>query len=87
MADRQEVQIHTRGPCGGNSTPMRQGHVRTEYRRRGAVVEDGVFTARACQVEVVGARPCRTRVKRREALAAGEPAASGEAQFPQELRA
>ena len=42
--------------------------------------------ARARLVEVVGARPCRTQVKRREAFASGEPASSGEAQFSSETQ-
>lgn len=33
-------------------------------------------------MEAVGARPCRARAKRHEAPAPGEPACSGEAQFP-----
>lgn len=40
-----------------------------------------VVPVRACLVEAVGAWPCRTRVKRRKASGAGEPALSGEAQY------
>lgn len=43
--------------------------------------------ARACPVEAVGARPFRTKVKRRKASAVGESARSDEAQYPLVLRA
>lgn len=67
----------TRGPDGGNPTPRRQGHV---WREAGArwTRRTPFFTARACLVEVVGARHDPNRVKRREASASGRLAASSE---------
>lgn len=77
MTHRQEVQVQTRGPDGGNPTPRRQGRRSNADRQ----------PARGRLVEAVGARPCRARAKRREASAPGEPAPSGEARFSSEAQA
>src|SRR5262245_36399110 len=81
MVHRQEVQVQTRDPDGGNPTPRRQGHV---WRDAGTTrfVPYTTFTVRACLVEVVGARPFRAKAKRRKAAPVGELAASSEARSP-----
>lgn len=79
-ANRQEVQVQTRGPDGGNPTPMRQGRRSGSPGPRRWRSPGG--PARGRLVEAVGARPCRAQAKRQEAPAPGEPAAGGEAQCP-----
>ena len=73
------------GPDGGNPIPRRQGHRCGAPRlwRRDANV---VGPARGCLVEVIGTRPDPAKAKRRKASALGEPARSGEAQYPHEAR-
>ena len=69
------------GPDGGNPTPKRQGHCcgAPRPRQRDANVAE---PARGCLVEVIGARLDRAKAKRRKAATLGEPARSGEAQYP-----
>ena len=87
MGNRQEVKIQTQGPNGGNLTPKRQGRRPGAYRVHVSRRTVGsCVSARGGLVEVIGACPSRTKVKRRKACAAGEPALSGEARYPPELR-
>ena len=50
--------------------------------RRGIPSRTPLFTARACLVEVVGARPFRAKAKRRKAFPVGKLAGSSEARSP-----
>jgi len=77
MTNRQEVQIQTRGPDGGNPPPTRQG--------RGAMGKEWRRPVRARLVEVIGVRPYQVKTKRREALWRGKPAPSGKARSPSGL--
>lgn len=84
MSNRQEVKVQTQDPDGGNLTPKRQGRRSgapdpRQWHSPGGPVRGGL-------VEVIGARPFRTKVKRRKACVAGKPASSGEARYPSELR-
>jgi hypothetical protein len=84
MTARSEDEVLTQSPDRGNLTPTRQGHGpgapgrEVEVR---AVFAQRRTPARACLVEVIGARPCRAQAKRRKAPWAGEPASSGEARY------
>ena len=84
MINRQEVKVQARGPDGGNPTPKRQGRWLgapgpTDSGSRGQTERPPV---RGRLVEVIGARPYRTKVKRRKAAWVGELADSSEAQYP-----
>ena len=85
MIQRTGGESPNPGPDGGNPTLTRQGHRCGAPRlwRRDANVAG---PARGCLVEVIGARPDRAKAKRRKATALGEPAPSGEAQYPYEAR-
>ncbi len=80
MNNEQEVQIQTCGPGRGNPTLERQVHCcgLPQLNQRDAKRWEA---ARGCAVEAIGARTCRTKVKRRKACAADEPACSGEIQY------
>lgn len=77
------MQVLTRGPNGGNPTPTRQGRrCGAPHRPRGRQVVSQRASVRGRLVEAIGARPFRTRVKRRKAGVEGELAPSDEAPFP-----
>jgi hypothetical protein len=78
MTNRPEVKILTQSPDRGNLIPKRQGHGSGAPDQ--AEREAWKSPERGCLMEVIGKQPNRTKVKRRKASCAGEPASSGEAQ-------
>ena len=79
MNNKQEVKVQTRGLDRGNPTPRRQGRCygAPQLWRRDA---NAAKPAKGRLVEVIGAWPYRTKVKRRKASLVDEPAGRGEVQ-------
>ncbi len=85
MAARLEAEVLSESPDRGNLTPKRQGFGpgapgwKVEVRTRCAAPRPTPVRARL--VEVIGAQPFRTKVKRRKASWVGKSASSDEAQY------
>ena len=85
MTHNQEVKIQTGALTEGTRHQGDKGIDLEHQALTAGRVQYGAVPrgpARGCPMEVIGARPCRTKVKRREATAAGELAGSSEARFP-----
>ena len=85
MTQRKGGESPTRGPTEGTRHRRDKG-IAVESPRLWREDTNIVRPARGCLMEVIGARPDRTKVKRRKAFVMGEPPPSGKAQYPYESR-